>query len=141
MQVAMSGGAAAVVGGIQVSAPAIPLAAVVPLAVDATGAMAGIWLLSTPAEFEQALGGANNPLQAAVDRGMRTISGPSMPDTIVDLSEKLGHPVTREQIREIIHDAKRKMGIAADEDLIFDYSGGMWDSRTGEYIGKFWEPI
>ena len=49
--------------------------------------------------------------------------------------------MSREQIGEVIHTVKDKMNIGAAEDLIFDRSGGMWDSRTGEYIGKMWEPI
>ena len=47
--------------------------------------------------------------------------------------------MSRERIREVIHHVKNKMGIGADEDIIFDLSGGMWDSRTGEFIGKMWE--
>ena len=48
---------------------------------------------------------------------------------------------SRQQIGEVIHKAKDKMNIGAAEDVIFDRSGGMWDSRTGEYIGKIWEPL
>jgi hypothetical protein len=33
------------------------------------------------------------------------------------------------------------MNIGAAEDLTFDKSGGMWDSRMGEYIGKMWEAL
>jgi hypothetical protein len=39
----------------------------------------------------------------------------------------------------VIHIVKNKMKIGAAEDLVFDYSGGVWDSRTGEYLGKMWE--
>jgi hypothetical protein len=30
-------------------------------------------------------------------------------------------------------------GIGSAEDIVFDHSGGMWDSRNGEYLGKMWE--
>ena len=76
-----------------------------------------------------------------MDRGMKIIRGPNAPDEMVGILEKLGKPMSREQIREVIHAAKRKMNIGAAEDLIFDKSGGMWDSRTGEYIGKMWEAL
>ena len=81
------------------------------------------------------------PLDAAVGRGMRILRGTGAPGDMVGVLKKLGKPMNRNKIGEVIHDVKRKMGIGADEDLIFDYSGGMWDSRTGEYIGKMWEAI
>ena len=83
--------------------------------------------------------GPENALGAAMNGGMRTLRGPSAPDEMVDVLEKLGRPMSRNKIREVIHEVKRKMNIGADEDLVFDYSGGLWDSRTGEYIGKIWE--
>lgn len=82
---------------------------------------------------------AGNALQAAVSRGMRILRGPTAPDDMVSVLEKLGKNMTREEIGTAIHAAKRKMNIGAAEDVIFDHSGGLWDSRTGEYIGKIWE--
>lgn len=80
-------------------------------------------------------------LGTAVARGMRTITGPSMADDAVELAARRGQPMSRERIREIIHLAKQKMNIGPAEDLVLDMSGGMWDSRTGEYIGKLWEAL
>jgi hypothetical protein len=60
---------------------------------------------------------------------------------MVEVLEKVGKPMTRKQIGEIIHKAKNKMMLGPTDDLIFDRSGGMWDPRTGEYIGKMWEPL
>jgi RHS repeat-associated protein len=82
-----------------------------------------------------------NALQPAIERGMRIIRGPSAPDQMVEVLEKVGKPMTRKQIGEIIHKAKNKMMLGPTDDLIFDRSGGMWDPRTGEYIGKMWEPL
>ena len=86
-------------------------------------------------------GDPSNPLQAAMDRGMKVLRGPSAPDEMVEVTKRLGRPMSREQIGEVIHNAKDKMNIGPAEDLVFDRSGGMWDSRTGEYIGKIWEPL
>jgi hypothetical protein len=74
-------------------------------------------------------------LGAAIGRGMKTISGPTMADDAVEIAAKLGKPMTMQEIREIVHIAKNKMNIGAAEDLVLDLSGGMWDSRTGEFIG------
>ena len=52
---------------------------------------------------------------------------------------KMGRPMSRTEIGDAIHKAKDLMKLGAAEDVVFDYSGGMWDSRTGEYIGKIWE--
>ena len=76
-----------------------------------------------------------------MNRGMKVIRGPNAPDEILRVLERLGRPMSRERLREIIHEAKRRMKIGAAEDIIFDQSGGMWDSRTGEYIGKIWDAI
>jgi hypothetical protein len=84
---------------------------------------------------------SNNPLKAATDRGMRTIRGRSAPDEMVEVIKKLGRPMSREQIGDVIHKAKDKMNIGAAEDVVFDRSGGMWDSRTGEFIGKLWDAL
>jgi hypothetical protein len=83
----------------------------------------------------------NGDLGAAVARGMTVISGPTMADQAVEIAARLGKPMTRQQIREIIHLAKDKMNIGAAEDLVLDLSGGMWDSRTGELIGKLWDAL
>ena len=80
-------------------------------------------------------------LGAAIGRGMKTISGPTMADDAVEIAAKLGKPMTRQEIREIVHIAKNKMNIGAAEDLVLDLSGGMWDSRTGEFIGKLWDAL
>ena len=78
-------------------------------------------------------------LQAAIDRGMKVLRGPTAPDEMVGVLQKLGRPMSRERIGDVIHLVKAKMNIGAAEDVVFDLSGGMWDSRTGEYIGKMWE--
>ena len=31
------------------------------------------------------------------------------------------------------------VGLGAADDIVFDLSGGMWNSRNGEFIGKIWE--
>ena len=77
----------------------------------------------------------------AVGRGMHVITGPTMADYMVDIAARLGNARTREQVREIIHRAKDKMNIGPAEDLGVDLSGGLWDTRTGEYISKIWESI
>jgi hypothetical protein len=33
------------------------------------------------------------------------------------------------------------MNMGAAEELVLDRSGGMWDSRTGEFIGKLWDAM
>jgi hypothetical protein len=81
------------------------------------------------------------PLADAINRGMKTITGPNMADEAVEIAKKLGQPLSRDRIREIIHTAKNKMNIGAAEDLVLDRSGGMWDSRTGEFIGKLWDAM
>jgi len=83
----------------------------------------------------------SNPLEDAIGRGMKVLRGKGAPDDMVKVLEKLGRPMDRIKIGDIIHKVKQKMNIGAAEDLIFDLSGGMWDPRTGEYIGKIWEPI
>ncbi len=78
-------------------------------------------------------------LAAAISRGMKVLRGPGAPDEMVGVLKSLGRNMDRKQIREAIHAAKRKMNLGAADDVIFDRSGGMWDSRTGEYIAKIWE--
>lgn len=80
-------------------------------------------------------------LGETVGRGMNTSNGPTLADDIVDITSRSGHPRSREQNREIIHRAKDMMDIGPAEDLVIDLSGGMWDSRTGEYIAKIWDAI
>ena len=82
-----------------------------------------------------------NLLDVATRRGMRVLRGPAAPDRMVKVLEEMGRPMSRSKIGDVIHKVKHKMNIGPDEDLIFDRSGGMWDSRTGEYIGKIWEPV
>ena len=109
------------------------------------GAMAVANLAQTVKMSPESSGGwgsaPSNPLQEAMNRGMKVLRGSTAPDEMVEVLKKLGRPMSREQIGEVIHTVKDKMNIGAAEDLIFDRSGGMWDSRTGEYIGKMWEPI
>lgn len=80
-------------------------------------------------------------LGAAIGRRMKTISRPTMAVDAFEIAAKLGKPMTRQEIREIVHIAKNKMNIGAAEDLVLDLSGGMWDSRTGEFIGKLWDAL
>jgi hypothetical protein len=81
----------------------------------------------------------NNSLEDAVARGMKTIRGKDAPDQMVGVLEKLNRPMSREKIGDVIHKVKSDQGIGAAEDIVFDHSGGMWDSRNGEYLGKIWE--
>ena len=69
------------------------------------------------------------------------LKGPNAPDDMIGVLAALGRNMDRNMIREAIHAAKRKMNMGAVEDLVFDYSGGLWDSRTGEFIGKIWEVL
>jgi len=45
------------------------------------------------------------------------------------------------EIGEQIHRFKDAAGLGPADDLIFDYSGGVWNSLTGKYLGKIWEPV
>ena len=69
------------------------------------------------------------------------LKSPLCDSMLTQSSKHATQPMSREEIREVIHKAKAKMNIGAAEDLIFDRSGGMWDSRTGEFIGKMWEAL
>jgi hypothetical protein len=70
---------------------------------------------------------------------MKIIRGKDAPDRMVEVMQKLKQPMSREKIGDIIHKVKFDQGIGAAEDMVFDHSGGMWDSRNGEYLGKMWE--
>jgi hypothetical protein len=58
---------------------------------------------------------------------------------MVGILEKLAKPMSRAKIGEVIHAVKEEMKNGPAEDVICDHSGGMWDSLTGEFIGKMWE--
>jgi hypothetical protein len=78
-------------------------------------------------------------LGLAVAKRMRVIQGPGAPDELVNVLQKLGRNIDRNQLREVIHRIKDKMKLGATDDLVWDHSGGVWDSRTGEFLGKVWE--
>jgi hypothetical protein len=50
---------------------------------------------------------------------------------------RLGNPRSREQIREIIHLAKNKMGIGAEEDLVLIYLAECGTRELENTLGKF----
>ena len=83
----------------------------------------------------------NNYLQEAIARGMKVLRGPSAPEELVGVMDKLGRPISRVQIGDVIHKVKADVtvGLGAADDIVFDLSGGMWNSRNGEPIGKIWE--
>ena len=72
---------------------------------------------------------------------MRILRGPDAPDRMVDVMKNMGRPMSRTEIREVIHRVKNhpNVGLGAADDLIFDHSGGLWNSLNGEYLGKIWE--
>ena len=78
-------------------------------------------------------------LGEAVKRGMRVFHGEDAPQQVVDILRKMGRNEDIYKVGEVIHAAKDFYGIGAAEDIVFDYSGGMWDSRSGDYLGKIWE--
>ena len=81
----------------------------------------------------------DNSLEAAKAQGMSVIEGLDAPDRMVEVTAKLKRAMTRQEIREKIHKVKELGNVEAAEDLVFDRSGGIWDSRTGEYLQKMWE--
>ena len=82
---------------------------------------------------------AGSPLQNAINKGMRSFRGKDAPDRMVEVMKKMGRPMSRTEIGNKIHKAKKNLDIGPAEDVVFDHSGGLWDSRTGEYISKIWE--
>lgn len=83
----------------------------------------------------------NNCLEEAIARGMSVLRGPSAPDSMVAVMENLGRPMSRTQIGDIIHKVKADptVGLGAADDVVFDFSGGMWHGVNGEYLGKMWD--
>jgi len=77
-------------------------------------------------------------LADAVGRGMSFRRGPGAPDEFMDQLTKMGRSEDRAWLGEQIHKAKKAANLGAAEDLIFDLSGGVWDSRTGEFLEKIW---
>jgi hypothetical protein len=83
----------------------------------------------------------NNSLQDAIARGMRVIVGEDAPDQMVGVLARLGKPMSRVQIGDVIHKVKGLEKLKAAENIVFDHSGGMWNPRTGDFIGKMWDPF
>ena len=83
----------------------------------------------------------NNCLEEAIARGMSILRGPSAPDDLVAVMQRLGRPMDRTQIGEVIHKVKADptVGLGAADDLVFDFSGGLWNGVNGEYLGKIWD--
>ena len=83
----------------------------------------------------------NNYLQEAIARGMKVLRGPPTPDELVGVMDILGRPISRVQIGDVIHKVKADVtvGLGAADDIVFDLSGGIWNSRNGEPIEKIWE--